>query len=94
MQFENHFGGLDYSSEITAEDLDLCGDCAIDFMETKIRSQEGYVEDDDDNKDSDGDSGETLSVTDAADIWMSNGKDEDYTFGYTVEELQRAADAE
>lgn len=36
--------------------------------------------------------GETLSVWDAANIWLSNGKDEDYMFGYSREELQRAAD--
>ncbi|EMB88939.1 hypothetical protein SMU56_00622 [Streptococcus mutans N29] len=27
---------------------------------------------------------------DAADIWFSNGMDEDYTFGYSEEELRRA----
>lgn len=42
----------------------------------------------DDNED--GDNSETLSVYDAADIWASNGKDEDYMFGYTKEELERA----
>lgn len=31
-----------------------------------------------------------LSVYDAALIWMSNGKDADYTFGYTEEELEDA----
>ena len=45
----------------------------------------GYKYDDEDYDD-----GETLSVWDAADIWASNGKDEDYTFGYTEEELERA----
>ncbi len=30
---------------------------------------------------------ERLSASDAADIWMSNGCDEDYTFGYSEEEL-------
>ena len=40
--------------------------------------------------DDDGDDSESLSVYDAADIWLSNGKDEDYTFGYSVEELERA----
>jgi hypothetical protein len=51
MQFENHFGGLDYASEIAlgSHERDLCGDCAIDYMETKIRSQEGHVDDDDNN---------------------------------------------
>ena len=36
------------------------------------------------------DSSERLSVWDAADIWASNGKDEDYKFGYTEEELENA----
>lgn len=34
--------------------------------------------------------GESLSVYDAALIWASNGKDEDYTFGYTTAELEDA----
>lgn len=33
---------------------------------------------------------ETLSVYDAALIWASHGKDEDYMFGYTEEELEDA----
>ena len=45
-------------------------------------SGEDYDDDDDD--------GEGLSVYDAALIWMSNGKDEDYTFGYSEEELEDA----
>lgn len=36
-------------------------------------------------------SDDSLSVYDAADIWLSNGQDEDYTFGYTEDELRRAA---
>ena len=36
--------------------------------------------------------GRWLSVWDAADIWLSNGMDEDYMFGYTEEELRRAAE--
>jgi hypothetical protein len=39
----------------------------------------------------DAESGESLSVYDAADIWLSNGMDEDYTFGYDERELRRAA---
>lgn len=35
-------------------------------------------------------SGERLSVYDAALIWMSNGMDEDYTFGYSEDELRDA----
>lgn len=40
------------------------------------------IEDDDD--------GEELSVYDAALIWASNGKDEDYMFGYSEDELEDA----
>ena len=31
-----------------------------------------------------------MSVYDAAQIWLSNGKDEDYTFGYSEEKLENA----
>ncbi len=41
-----------------------------------------------------GDTGEkddgALSVYEAAEIWASHGKDEDYTFGYSDEELEAA----
>ena len=40
--------------------------------------------DDDENED------ENLSVYDAAQIWASNGKDEDYMFGYSEDELEDA----
>lgn len=42
--------------------------------------------------DADGDSGETLSVWDAADIWLSKGRDEDYMFGYSEDELRSATE--
>jgi chromosome segregation ATPase len=45
-----------------------------------------------DDDDPDEDTGERLSVWDAALIWSSNGRDEDYMFGYTEDELRRAAD--
>ena len=38
----------------------------------------------------DDDDGESLSVWDAAEIYMSSGFDEDYQFGYTHEELMNA----
>ena len=38
----------------------------------------------------DDDDSERLSVWEAAEIWASNGKDEDYMFGYTEEELEDA----
>lgn len=44
-------------------------------------------------EDHDGDDGgsEALSVHEAADIWLSNGMDEDYTFGYSDSKLRAAA---
>ena len=45
------------------------------------------VIDDDEEEDEDG---ERLSVWDAAEIWASNGKDEDYMFGYSREDLENA----
>ena len=44
----------------------------------------------DDELDFEDDDCERLSVWDAADIWKSYGKDEDYMFGYTEEELENA----
>lgn len=41
--------------------------------------------------DDDEDTGEALSVEDAADIWRSNGMDSDYAFGYSEDELRRAS---
>ena len=46
----------------------------------------GLEDDDEDDYESD----ESLSVYDAALIWQSNGKDEDYTFGYSEDELEDA----
>ena len=40
------------------------------------------------------DDGEPLNVSDAADIWLSSGMDEDQMFGYTESELRRAAGME
>lgn len=41
-------------------------------------------------EDEEQDNSEALSVYDAAEIWRSNGFDEDYTFGYTEQELEDA----
>lgn len=59
------------------------------FGKKKVSSQpaSSWVDDDEDE---DEDEGESISVYDAALIWMSNGKDEDYTFGYDEDELERA----
>jgi len=42
------------------------------------------------NDEDDNENEERISVWDAAQIWASNGKDEDYTFGYNEEELEDA----
>lgn len=38
--------------------------------------------------DDEGDDGESISCHDAALIWASSGMDEDYTFGYSENELE------
>lgn len=43
-----------------------------------------------DDMDEEYDDSESLSVYDAAGIWASHGKDEDYMFGYSEEELENA----
>ena len=43
-----------------------------------------------DDEDEDDDESESISVYDATLIWMSNGKGEDYAFGYDEDELERA----
>ena len=53
------------------------------FKKNNSTNTTGYDYDDEDED-------ESLSVYDAALIWASNGKDEDYTFGYTEEELENA----
>lgn len=54
----------------------LCLDCSLDE----------YMNRNDDEVDE----SERLSVYDAALIWASHGKDEDYTFGYSEAELEAA----
>ena len=36
---------------------------------------------------------ERISVYDAAEIWRDSGKDEDSTFGYSIDELEDALDS-
>ena len=70
----------------------------LDYNEGGVRSRHIYELDEfeDSGFDSyneyteDRDSGESISVDDAAQIWASHGKDEDYTFGYSEEELEDA----
>lgn len=50
-----------------------------------------FWEEDDEDED-DEDSSERLPLTEAKDIWLSSGMDEDYTMGYSEEELRREAE--
>ena len=68
-------------NSLSSRDMDTVSD-AISGMEAEWTSR---LFDDDEEYDED-----ALSVDDAAMIWASNGKDEDYTFGYTEEELEEA----
>ena len=56
---------------------------AIDGMEDERMNN--FDEEEDDYE-----GGESLSVHEAALIWASNGKDEDYMFGYSEDELEAA----
>ena len=67
----------------------ICTECGcLNFIdEDNVRDEDSepvYYED------SEFDDSERINVWDAADIWASNGKDEDYMFGYSEEELEDA----
>lgn len=59
---------------------------AIDGMEDDLMS--GRLDDKDEYYD-DYDDSERISISDALDIWLSSGKDEDYTCGYSEYELEK-----
>ena len=60
----------------------LCAECALELDEESY-----YDENEDDEYD---EYDEELSVEEAAQIWASHGKDEDYMFGYSEDELEDA----
>jgi hypothetical protein len=69
----------------------VCSNCGVDFdyqqglsVHLELGCEWG--------PDEDNSGGESLSLHDAADIWMSNGMDDDYTFGFDAADLRRAAD--
>ena len=71
-------------ASLSSSDMTKVGD-AIDGMEDEFMNW------DNDGDEEDGeDDGEELSAYDASLIWASNGKDEDYSFGYTEDELEDA----
>ncbi len=70
---------------------DHCGDwkCTNCGYVNKI-VEDNIIYDENDEDDDDYGSDERLPVYEAALIWQSNGFDEDYTFGYSEEELKDA----
>lgn len=63
-----------------------CPNCGNTYY---VDEDNEYIEGDDDFQHEDVDE-EYLSVYDAALIWLSHGKDEDYMFGYSEDELEEA----
>lgn len=64
------------------------------FVEARDAGKHGVAEDcrcmiGEDHRD--GEAVQTFNVWDAAEAWLSHGMDEDYTFGYSEDELRRAA---
>ena len=89
----------------TYEGTWTCTECGYEnyINEYNIVDDDNYNEEDydeynndysddeeDDDKEDDDDDSEGISVSDAALIWASHGKDEDYMFGYSEEELEDA----
>jgi hypothetical protein len=68
-----------------------CPNCGtywfVDDNDEYINDGSAWSPDDEDNQENED---EGLSVYEAALIWASKGKDEDYMFGYTEEELEDA----
>ena len=71
-----------------------CPNCGttwyVDDDDEMINDGSSWSPNDENDDYEDDETGERLSVYDAAVIWVSKGKDEDYMFGYTEEELESA----
>lgn len=82
---DNCYNAMDVTKEGRNRYRVECPNCGtywfVDDDDEIINGGSAWDSDDDD---------ERLNVYDAALIWMSHGKDEDYTFGYTEEELEDA----
>lgn len=73
----------------------ICDECGTEmeliWEENKVICPEcGCWEEISDEEMEEFDGSESLNVYDAALIWASHGKDEDYMFGYSEEELEAA----
>ena len=78
---------------------DVDNDESDDWLKDYLGLDDDDDDDDDDDEDDDypyvsysfdddDDDDESIDASDAAFIWMSNGKDEDYMFGYSEDELE------
>lgn len=74
-EFEEKYASLSFDDMCKVSDV-------IDNMQNE------WLDDIDDEYEND--DSERLSVYDAAMIWLSHGKDEDYMFGYSEDELEDA----
>lgn len=73
--FKDYIGDYDDDDEDDEEDEDDYPYIAFDYAE-------GLFDDED--------TSESIDASDASFIWMSHGKDEDYMFGYSEDELENA----
>lgn len=78
--------GLEYTGE-TVPCRCMIG---VDHNADDVRYMDEYDFDSMVGDDDECDTDETLSASDAALIWGSSGMDEDYTFGYSEDELRDA----
>lgn len=82
---------LEYASE--DDDVLVCKKCNFWINSTDLEDAwiEAYTNEYGEEPFSDDEyDEEQISVYEAADIWASHGKDEDYMFGYTEDELESA----
>lgn len=86
-QFNPESEQFDFERQVSHKVIDAdmyefgmhCADCASTKLLDSLADEDDETESED-----------SISVYDAALIWISNGKDEDYMFGYTEEELEAA----
>lgn len=79
----------DFDSALLTEDFDIDAFRDGEYDEDEEESEEESYDIFDEYDDSEVDD-ESISVYDAALIWASHGKDEEYLFGYSEDELEEA----
>lgn len=86
IEFDNECGdyGLVNTSRSDMSTSPICAKCALE------KARERYERDREEHPENYNDDTNGIPVDEAALIWASNGKDEDYMFGYTEEELEDA----